>query len=161
MSLPYLPRQFVWCRFPFSENPKQPGPDNHIGYILDFAQRQDKINLTIVTLYTTSKILEPGAPVPVGLIPISADMAQKMNQVPFVLNAKRVAFIPGDKRFFPYMDEPDHGIVYRASITFDDRVRQEIAKVMKRPEFLEYLGPDAPALAPKPTIPPIRRGHSR
>ena len=37
MPGPCRPGDFVWCNFPFSEAPDQPGPQRHIGYVLDGA----------------------------------------------------------------------------------------------------------------------------
>lgn len=146
MELPYKPRQFVWCQFPFMEEPIRPGPKEHVGYVADIRQLGGNAHLTVMSIYTTTTPWEPGVKLPLGLIPVEPAMAQKMNQAGFVMDVRRVAFIPVNRAFFPRLGEPEKGIIYTAAERFHHLVQNTLVKLAKRPELVVKLGPDAPGL---------------
>lgn len=146
MEPPFKPRQFVWCQFPYMEEPLRPGPKEHVGYIVEVGKVGDNAHLTVMSLYTTTTSWEPGVRFPLGVIPVNPAMAQRMNQKGFVMDARKVAFIPVIPAFFPRLNHPDRGIVYTASEKFHQMVQNTLAQLAKRPELVVRLGPDVPGL---------------
>jgi hypothetical protein len=61
MEPPFKPRQFVWCQFPYMEQPLRPGPKEHVGYVADIRQINGSAHLTVMSIYTTTTQWEPGA----------------------------------------------------------------------------------------------------
>lgn len=147
MEPPFSPRQFVWCQFPYMEEPLRPGPEEHIGYIADIRQISGNPHFTVMSIYTTTTPWEPEVKLPFGVLPIQSAMAQKMNQKGFVLDARRVAFIPVSRDFFPRLDAPEKGIVHTASRGFHHLVENTLVQLARRPELVVKLGPDAPGIA--------------
>src|SRR5690554_3449080 len=147
MDAPFGPRQFVWCQFPYMEGPLRPGPEEHIGYIADIRGISGNAHFTVMSIYTTTTPWEPGVRLPLGVIPVQSAMAQKMNQKGFVTDARRVAFIPASRDFFPRLDTPERGIVHTASRGFHQLVENTLVQLARRPELVVKLGPDAPGLA--------------
>ena len=146
MEPPFKPRQFVWCQFPFMEEPIRPGPAEHVGYVADIRRIGGNTHLTVMSIYTTTTPWEPGVKLPLGIIPVEPSMAQKMNQTGFVMDARKVAFIPVNRAFFPHLAEPDKGIIYTAAERFHQLVQNTLVKLAKRPELVVKLGPDLPGL---------------
>ncbi len=141
---PFRPRQFVWCRFPYSEQPLRPGPTEHIGYVADIGTIAGHLHLTVMALYTTTAPLQPGIKLPLGVIPVERAVAKTMNQSGFVMDARRVAFMPVTPAFFPRLRQPDKGIVHTASRRFHLLMRATLLELARRPELVVGLGPDAP-----------------
>ncbi|GIK96327.1 MAG: hypothetical protein BroJett029_05360 [Alphaproteobacteria bacterium] len=152
MEPPFTPRQFVWCQFPYIEEPLRPGPDEHIGYVADVRQIRGNSHLTVMSIYTTTAPWAPDTRLPPGVIPIEPSMAATMNQKGFVMDARRVAFIPVTAAFFPRLSEPNKGIVHTASQRFHVLVQNTLVQLAKRPQLVVKLGPDAPGA--------VRRGRS-
>jgi hypothetical protein len=144
MEPPFKPRQFVWCQFPYMEQPLRPGPKEHVGYVADIRQINGSAHLTVMSIYTTTAQWEPGARLPLGVILVEPAMAQKMNQKGFVMDVRKVAFIPVNLAFFPRLGEPGKGIVHTASQHFHQLVQNTLMQLAKRPELVVKLGPDAP-----------------
>lgn len=136
-------RQFVWCQFPYAEEPLRPGPKEHVGYIADIRRIEGNTHLTVMSLYTTTTPWRPGTPLPLGIIPVEPSMARKMNQKGFVMDARRIAFIPVNTMFFPRLATPDRGIVHTASQRFHALVQDTLLQLTRRPELVVKLGPDA------------------
>lgn len=141
---PFKPRQFVWCQFPFMEEPLRPGPEEHVGYVADIRRIDSNAYLTVMSIYTTTIPWEPGVKLPLGVIPVEPTMAEKMNQKGFVMDARKVAFIPVNRDFFPRLAAPDKGIIYTAAERWHQRVQNTLMKLAKRPELVVKLGPDVP-----------------
>src|SRR3546814_933771 len=144
MELPFKPRQFVWCQFPYREEPLRPGPKEHVGYVADVRQLDGNAHMTVMSLYTTTVPWEPDVRLPSGVIPVEPQLARQMNQKGFVLDARRIAFIPVTLAFFPRLDKPDRGIVHTASRRFHQVVQNALVTLAKRPDLVVKLGPDAP-----------------
>jgi hypothetical protein len=145
MALPFRPGQFVWCRFPYMEAPLRPGPKERVGYVADVGRIGDNLHFTVMALYTTTTPWESGARLPLGVIPVEPAMAETMNQNGFVLDARRVAFLPVIKAFFPRLQDTDKGIVHTASGRFETHVLNTLANLAKRPDLVIRLGPDTPS----------------
>jgi|AACY02.2.fsa_nt_gi hypothetical protein len=142
MTTPYTAGQFVWCKFPYRENPTQPGPEVHVGYIAAVDKRDPK-NPVLSVVYTTSS---PGRiarnedrP---GYIAIDEKTARGMNQKPFMIEANQIALLPSDRRFFPELGLPGNGIVSRAPKSLHKTIIDEMrAAIKRRYAYLDILGP--------------------
>lgn len=147
MSIPFQAGQFVWSRFPFHERPNDPGPIDHVAYIARVVTIHGRPHATAVSIYTTTRQVRAGEAVPIGLIPVPEDLARRMNQKPFVINARRIGFLPITPAFFPRLTIPGHGIVHTLAETARLRatISAELKRVFQRPELIEHLGPDRPA----------------
>lgn len=146
MEPPFKPRQFVWCQFPFMEEPLRPGPEEHVGYVADIRRIDGNAHLTVMSIYTTTTPWEPGVKLPLGIIPVEPTMAEKMNQRGFVMDARKIAFIPVNRAFFPRLADPDKGIIFTAAERWHQLVQNTLMKLAKRPELVVKLGPDVPSL---------------
>lgn len=142
MTTPYTAGQFVWCKFPYRENPTQPGPEVHVGYIAAVDKR-DPQNPVLSVVYTTSS---PGRiarnedrP---GYIAIDEKTARGMNQKPFMIEANQIALLPSDRRFFPELGLPGNGVVSRAPKSLSQQIIAEMkAAVARRDAYLDIYGP--------------------
>jgi hypothetical protein len=128
------------------DEPLRPGPKEHVGYVADIRSVGGNAHLTVMSIYTTTTPLEPGVKYPLGIIPVEPTMAQKMNQKGFVMDARKIAFIPVNSAFFPRLADPDKGIIYTAAERFHQLVQNTLMKLAKRPELVVKLGPDVPGL---------------
>lgn len=146
MTIPFQSGQFVWSRFPFHEKPSDPGPIEHIAYIAGIIPIRGRPHVTAVSIYTTTRQVRAGEVVPIGLIPVPEDLARRMNQKPFVVNARRIGFLPVTPAFFPRLAMPGHGIVHTLaqSVQLRSAISAELKRVSQRPELIEHLGPDRP-----------------
>jgi hypothetical protein len=142
--MPFQVRQFVWCQFPYLEEPLRPGPKEHVAYVADIRQLNGKAHLTVMAIYTTTTPWRAGARLPLGVIPIESEIAMKMQQKSFVMDARKIAFIPVDQTFFPRLRATDKGIIHTASERFHSHVQNTLMQLAKRPELVIKLGPDLP-----------------
>jgi hypothetical protein len=104
------------------------------------------VGLAAFVAYTTSQI-QPD-PLPQSVIRFDAPLAAEMGHAkPFLLNVGRIAAIPINSAYFPYLDQPGRGVIGRAPKSVQTAI-QEAAKdiLTRRPEVVERLGP----LWPKP-----------
>ena len=95
-----------------------------------------------MALYTTTAQWQPGARLPLGIIPVEPAVAERMNQRGFVMDARRIAFMPVDLTFFPRLADADRGIVHTASRQFHQLVQNILMQLARRPELVMKLGPD-------------------
>ncbi|MFZ0693014.1 MAG: hypothetical protein WAN51_02500 [Alphaproteobacteria bacterium] len=144
MTPPFHRGQFVWCMFPYFEEPLKPGPAPHIGYVLDVRRQRGKNHLTVASLYTTTRPWTPGTPIPKGVIPIANKVARRMNQKGFVLDCRRIAFMPLGLEFFPALQRPDKGIVHQMEPDFQKSIEKRLGTWMKERGLVAFLGPDVP-----------------
>jgi hypothetical protein len=141
---PFQPGQFVWSSFPYDENPLRPGPKEHVAYIADVRKMPDG-SLLAVCFYTTSQAWTRSEKPPLGIIPIDEAMATALGQKSFVIDVKRIAYIPINKEFFSRIDTPDKGILpRRATKQLQNAILNTVAKLLKRPEYIIQLGPYRP-----------------
>jgi hypothetical protein len=68
-----------------------------------------------------------------------------MKQKSFVMDARKIAFIPVNSAFFPRMATPDKGIIHTASQRFHEHVQNTLMQLAKRPDLVVTLGPDLPS----------------
>jgi hypothetical protein len=126
------------------EEPVLPGPKERIGYILDVRRIRGNDHFTVMSAYTTTAQWQAGVPLPAGLVPVDAVTARTLGQKSFVLDARKVAFIPVTAEFFPRLGTPDRGIVHTAPETFHRAVENALLRLAGRPDLIMKLGPDAP-----------------
>lgn len=139
MTLPYRPGQFVWCRFPAAERPASPGPKLRIGYVQD-VQRVGR-GVLVATLYTTTARWPADTPLPLGIIPIAGQQAEKVAQRPFVIDARCIALLPIVADFFPQLADADHGVKGQAPVGLARRVTAVLAEMQRRQVTIEVRGP--------------------
>jgi hypothetical protein len=126
------------------EAPLRPGPKERVGYVADIRLLGGNPHLTVMSLYTTTAPWPSGAVLPLGVVRVEAAMARAMNQKTFVLDARRIAFIPADLTFFPRLAQPDRGVVFKTSFRFQERVEDILLQLADRAETVVQLGPDVP-----------------
>lgn len=141
---PFAPGHFVWCRFPYFEAPLSPGDKERIVYVADIRQHAGRQLFTVMSLYTTTAQWERGKPLPLGVIPVAASAAARMNQRPFVIDARRIAFVPATADFFPRLQTPGTAIVYQAAKGFRVHIENVLAQLANRPDLVQLLGPETP-----------------
>ncbi len=97
--------------------------------------------------YTTSQVPDP--PYPQGVMHFDAEKAVQMgHNKAFMLNTGRVAVLPINSAYFPFLARPDHGVIGTAPKTLQEAIARMATEIRtKRPELIETLGPP---LRPKP-----------
>lgn len=148
MSPPYRAGEFVWCRFPFSEKPTKPGGSNHISYVFAVTERGGR-HYVVAAIYTTSQPWPAEVPIPPGVIPITEKQSKGLNQKAFVVDGRRVAFMPATEDFFPYLTQSDRGVQAVAPAGLRKKIEAEMARLVNRPDLIEVLGPHRPDTGPK------------
>jgi hypothetical protein len=71
-----------------------------------------------------------------------ATKAAKMGHTkPFLLNTGLVAFLPINADYFPFLDQPDHGVIGPAPKAVQDLISTTATDLWnKRPELIERRG---------------------
>ena len=129
---------FVWCAFPEREAPLRPGP-LHVAYTLAVAGVGG--GHSVMAAYTTS---QPWAgTLPQGVIAFDREEAAGLGQArAFVLDLRRLAYLPLTATWFPRVGETDTGVLGRAPKSLRDRVNATATELVKRrPETLSRSGP--------------------
>jgi hypothetical protein len=129
---------FVWCAFPEREAPSRPGPI-HVAYTLAVAAVADGYG--VMAAYTSS---QPWAvPLPHGVIAFDSTEAAALGQArPFVLDLRRLAYLPLTAAWFPRLAAQGAGVLGRGPKALRDRVNAMAAELAKRrPEGLSRSGP--------------------
>jgi hypothetical protein len=148
-SSPLRPGQFIWCNFPYDENPIQPGPEEHLAYVINVKKSTDGTFLA-VCLYTTSQPWRQSERTPIGIVPIEGDNAKELGQKPFVIDVRRMAYLPINKQFFGRFDTPGKGILQKRALKpLQDKILNVAAQLIKRPEYIIQLGPYRPKQGPE------------
>jgi hypothetical protein len=146
---PYRTGQFVRCNFPYKEKPIEPGPSEHIAYIFGSAITAKKQRV-IICIYTTSQPWKKSETLPLGVLRIPNELAEKLGQKPFTLDARRIGFLPPNEQFFKHINTPTRGILREvASNRLQKIIENQVAIVGKRPEYRVFLGPLRPRESPE------------
>jgi hypothetical protein len=137
---PFQEGDFAWCAFPERESPTQPGP-LHLGYVLAVAGATGAPSALVG--YTTSQPWPPGVTSPHGVFLFSREAAASFGQArAFVMDLRRIAFVPATLAWFPRLNQPDHGIQGQAPKGQQRRFRQTATDLLTRhSEITERLGP--------------------
>ena len=133
---------FVLTNFPFGppNRPDVPGPSPHIAYCLGF-QNSDRGPLLMLA-YTSSGRWRPSERgLPFGVIQFDHGAARELNQVPFHLDLRVLAWVPESLEWLPRLDRPDHGIIASADRQLRERIAElAIQMARRRPEVIEIRG---------------------
>ena len=139
MNVPALQQgDFVWCAFPKREAPLRPGP-LHVAYTLAVAGVAGGHGVMVA--YTTS---QPWAgALPQGVIAFGSEEAAGLGQArAFVLDLRRLAYLPLAAPWFPRVGETGAGVLGRAQETLRRRVNAMVTELARRrPETLSRSGP--------------------
>ena len=129
---------FAWCAFPERETPLRPG-SLHVAYVLAVAAVPGGHGAMVA--YTTSQPWT--GPLSPGVLTFSETEAAELGQArAFVLDGRRLAYLPLTVLWFPRMGEANAGVLGRAPKALRDRVNATVAELVKRrPEALSRGGP--------------------
>ncbi len=116
-----------------------PGAKLRIGYVQD-VQRVGR-DVFVATLYTTTAHWPGDTPLPLGVIPIAGQQAEKLSQRPFVTDARSIALLPIVADFFPHMADADHGVKGEAPTGLARRITAVLAEMQRRQVTVEVRGP--------------------
>jgi len=138
---PFRRGDFVWCAFPQSETPSQPGP-RHVGYIARVLGAAQPVGLAALVAYTTSRPWTSAAHPP-GVFTFDKREAASFGQGrAFVLDLRRLALMPVTPAWFPSINQTGGGIQGRASAIWQQRFNLMVEDfLVRRPEIIERLGP--------------------
>lgn len=139
---PYRAGDFIWCAFPEHENPARPGP-RHLAYALLVYDATATSSGSIVAAYTTSRPWPGGITLPRGVFRFDRQEAAALGQArAFMLDVRRLAYVPIAARWFPHLDRPDRGIQGRAPKSTRQKIWREAEEPLTRhSELIERLGP--------------------
>ncbi len=122
----------------------QPGLE-HAAYIMAVTGIPATGGYAALVAYTTSQTLPD--PLPLGILRFDEQAAKRMgHKKPFLLNPGRIAYVPIDAAYFPYLNRPGHGVIGHASKSTQAAITEATKSFLKRPEAIERSGP----LWPKP-----------
>jgi len=137
-SPPLRQGDFAWCAFPEREAPLRPGP-LHVVYVLAVATVSGRYAAMVA--YTTS---QPSSdPLPPGVLAFTAAEAALLGQTrPFVMDLRRLAYLPLTTLWFPGLDRTDGGILARAPKALRNQINATATELARRrPEVLSRAGP--------------------
>jgi hypothetical protein len=129
---------FVWCAFPEREAALRPGP-LHVAYTLAVGAVAGGYGA--MAAYTTSQPW--GGALPPGVIAFVSEEAASLGQArAFVLDLRRLAYLPLTPTWFPRVGETGAGVLGRGPKALRDRVNAIVTELVKRrPETLSRSGP--------------------
>ncbi len=138
---PFQAGDFVWSAFPERENPARPGP-LHLAYTLAVSGVAGGSLLSALCAYTTSQPW-PGGAIPLGVRAFDRQEAAGLGQArPFVMDLRRLAFVPIAPAWFPQLDTPGAGIQGHATKALQRSLMQTTTELLiRRSELVERLGP--------------------
>lgn len=94
--------------------------------------------------YTTSSIPRNISQQPKGTRDFDLQQArQQGQQVPFRLDARRIAYMPATEDFFPFIHRPDRGVVGRAGDGLQRAIRDLVREVANA-RLIQTTGPARP-----------------
>lgn len=100
--------------------------------------------IAIVAAYTTSQPWPANVRPPVGVHRVSQEASSRLGHAkPFVIDARKIAFMPLTKEFFPQMDDPAGGKVGRDR-ALADRVIPDLKTLSRSPGIIVRTGPLRP-----------------
>lgn len=132
---------FVWSMFPFDDAPESPGPARHVALVVAVASPNALMRSAlggratdiVVCLYTTSRIGRFEAELPVGVVPVSLELARRHDQqVPFLIDTRRRAFLPPTSNFFPDIGAANGGVIASIEAQLFSRVKEAMKRVNDR-----------------------------
>jgi len=129
---------FVWCAFPEREAPLRPGP-LHVAYTLAVAEVGG--GYAVIAAFTTSQPWV-GA-LPQGVVAFDSTEAAGLGQArAFLLDLRRLAYLPLTAAWFPRIAAEGAGVLGRTPKALRDRPNMMATDLVKRrPESLSRSGP--------------------
>jgi len=93
--------------------------------------------------YTTSRSWPPDVALPLGVLVLNREVATRYGQSrAFVMDLRRIAFVPVTPTWFPRIEQPGHGIQGHVPKAEQRRFRQLANELATRhSELVERLGP--------------------
>jgi hypothetical protein len=154
-AIPFNSGDIVWTNFPFEEQPDRPGPVRHAACVIAaFTRGQasvatsapvDSLGL-VVGVYTSSQVQKFGDALPIGVIQVKLDRANRIgDQKSFFIDVRKRAFMPFARQFFPEIDGSSHGLIGAIDRGLWDQVRKQYKLINDRhPELIVNVGPLRP-----------------
>lgn len=140
---PYKVGDFIVCRFPYNENPNSPAPETHIGLCIDIVDADGR-ETAVVLLYTTSQPWPAGMQLPPAVIRVPLERAKEYGQEKsFLIDARKIAFLPISEEFFPAINGKNHGIKGE-STHLAKAARKRLEDLTKTGNSIVVLGPLRP-----------------
>ncbi len=113
------------------ENPARPGP-LHLAYTLAVSGVTGSSQLSALCAYTTSQPW-PGGAMPLGVRAFDRQEATSLGQArPFVMDLRRLAFVPIAPAWFPQLDLPGGGIQGHAPKALQRPLMQTATELLTR-----------------------------
>jgi hypothetical protein len=136
---PFQTGDFVWCAFPERERPANPNPAQHLAYILAL---RGGVALSVIAAYTTSQV-SAHATLRLGVRAFDRTAAASLGQHrPFLIDLRRLAYLPVTAAWFPRLDEPARGVQGHAPKALQRELMQTVETLLNRhQELVEQLGP--------------------
>ena len=101
--------------------------------------------VAIVAAYTTSQPWPSDVPLPRGMHRVSEDRAKRSGQrKPFVVDGRKIAFLPMTEAFFPHLQQAGGGKVGRDE-ALAKLVVKDLAILSQTPGVVVQLGPLRPS----------------
>ena len=139
---PYRLGDFVWCAFPQREVPARPGPQ-HLAYALVVSDPASGTPGALLAAYTTSRPWPANIASPLGVFRFNRQEAATLGQArAFVLDARRIAYVPITPEWFPRLGDPGLGVQGRAPKALQRSIWTVAEDLLTRhAELVERLGP--------------------
>lgn len=113
-----------------------------MGYIVGIFDAVATDGWSALVAYSTSQAWKQPARPP-GLFVIDRQEAAAFGQArAFVLDLRRLAYIPVTPAWFPWLDQPGGGIQGRVTARWEQQFKRAAEELLtRRPEIIERLGP--------------------
>jgi hypothetical protein len=136
---PFRDGDFVWTNFPEREDPLRPGP-LHVSYVLIAGDAPSGV-FSVMAAYTSSR--QWPSELPFGVHRFDRLQAERFGQSrPFVLDLRRIAYLPVTAAWFPHLETEGRGVLGRAPEPLRATLLREANELFRRrKELLERLGP--------------------
>lgn len=155
MELPFHRGDMVWSYFPFAEAPDTPARIRHAAIVIGAFSERDASRMlgravsaygAAVAVYTSSQVRKFGDNLPIGVIQVPEERARRnKNRAAFFIDTRIRAYLPIHKRFFPYLDDDNHGVIATIDASLFRQVMEEYARVNARArEQIVNVGPLRP-----------------
>lgn len=97
-------------------------------------------------VYTSSQVTKFGSALPVGIIQVSTEKATTAGgQTAFFIDVRKRAFLPYTRAFFPEIDLPRHGVIWRADKRLLNEIIEKYALINARHrDLIVNVGPLRP-----------------
>jgi hypothetical protein len=155
VTIPFKAGDFVWSLFPFVADPGRPGPERHASLVLGVLEPKEA-NLIrtmsaspyglVVSIYTSSQVEKFGIALPIGIVQVRAAQADRLGgQKPFFIDARRRAFLPCTREFFPDLGKPGDGVIGASDRLLFEQVQRHVTLINDRHrDLIVNVGPLRP-----------------